>query len=609
MKFLPLHSAFTVSSCLVAVASTIVVSTSGVVVDGASSSSSLSSSSSASFVHDVIGKKTKTTTSSTRGYGANAARMNDELLAKAVPLEIYKANLRSQGLHLPNDNDKEEETTTAAGDSRRRLDEQAKYYYYQYNDDGQGDDANQQQDDGYDEADYQNEDDYYVASGNYIGFNGFSLKYARCQPVQHFSPNAVNSGEYSPMVLDDIVILRLCPSLYCSNSRDYGCFYDYAEYAINVRDYIRIMLRWKMDRENQLCDYCQTCAAYMGRRRTEQSAYGGSYGSACNGFETYCFDSDGDAVCNNNERNRNLEDAAQGDDAAAANDDAAVQGDDNNQEEEAAEEDAGDDGYYTLDAEGYLDIIDCVQVEGGYFIRPRCDGYTEQLSMGVFHDKFCSQYAGDSMDISKFNLGVNKSYFEEFAGESGCMDCSEMEYPPYFNANSNLCNRLDISSARCTANLESDLFSNSTHAEQSSEYSSAADSEECSYIETLRSGAYDEKGQLYSNESRAVSRSITRQQKILLSLSVTICVFLAVYACYLHHTITNLLIKSLSHTDLLPASRHRRRSPRASSGGRSTGGRSRRSSRSGSRSRKRVTDDEDDDDDTAFEMRKGATRA
>ena len=431
MKVLPLHSAFTVSSCLVAVAAaTIVVSTAGNVVEGASSSSS------ASFVRDVIGKKTTAKTSSTRGYSSTTAKMNDELLAKAVPLEVYKANLRSQGLHLPNDNDNQEEKTiTAEGDSRRRLDQQAKYYYYQYNDDGQGDDAanqQQQQDGGYDEADYQNEDDYYVASGNYISFNGFSLKYAKCQPVQHFSPNAVNSGEYSPMVLDDIVILRLCPSLYCSDSRDYGCFYDYAEYAINVRDYIRIMLRWKMDREEQLCDYCQTCAAYMGRRRTEQSSYGGSYGSACNGFEAYCFDSDGNAVCNNNNnnaRNRNLEDAAQGDDAAAADDDAAAaQGDDNNQEEEAAEEEeeAGDDGYYTLDAEGYLDLIDCVQVEGGYFIRPRCDGYTEKLSMGVFHDKFCSQYAGDSMDISKFNLGVNKYYFEEFAGQSGCMDCSEM---------------------------------------------------------------------------------------------------------------------------------------------------------------------------------------
>jgi hypothetical protein len=36
-----------------------------------------------------------------------------------------------------------------------------------------------------------------------------------------------------------------------------------------------------------------------------------------------------------------------------------------------------------------------------------------------------------------------------------------------------------------------------------------------------------------------------------------VCSLLALYSCYLHHAITNLLIKSLSHSDLLPPSRHK----------------------------------------------------
>jgi hypothetical protein len=324
---------------------------------------------------------------STRG---RAASTNDALLAKAVPLDQYKATLRAQGLYLWGEENEDEDIT-------RRLDEQAKYYYYQYNDDGKEDVGGQEAEDE------QNDDDYYVSNSDYLSFNGFAIKYAKCQPVQRFSPNAVSSGEYSPMVLDDIVMLRLCPSFYCSDSREYGCSYDYADYAVNLRDYIRIMVRHKMDQEEQLCEYCQACGADVAgrQRRTEQQqyqkyygddSYGGGYGSACNGFNTYCFDSDGNAVCSNN-NNRKLEDQ--------------------------------DVNGNTLDAQGYLDIIDCVQVEGGYFIRPRCDGYTQKLSMGIFHDKFCSQYAGDSIDISSFNLGVDKYYFDEFAGQAGCMDCSE----------------------------------------------------------------------------------------------------------------------------------------------------------------------------------------
>jgi hypothetical protein len=400
MKFLPLHVAV---GSLVAVTTNIV--SSAVVIDAASSSSS-----STSFVRDVMGKVSPSHTHTTRG----GASLNDALLAKAVPLDQYKAKLRSQGLRL-----QEDVSPTADGNtvvemdvqSSRKLD-QAKYYYYNYNDDGAGNAAandDQQQEEN---EVQQNEDDYYVADGNYISFSGFALKYAKCQPVQHFSENAVNSGEYSPMVLDDIVILRLCPSLYCSTSRAYGCFYDYADYAIHATDYIRIMLRYKMDREEQLCDFCQACASGNGRRRAEQynnyynvddyntgddaaaandDGYG--YGSACNGFGQYCLDEDGYPVCDYDNGGENA----------------------NN----------GDDGSYKLDAEGYLQLIDCVQVEGGYFIRPRCDGYTEKLSMGIFHDKFCSQYAGDSIDIGSFNLGIDKSYFKEFSTEAGCMDCSK----------------------------------------------------------------------------------------------------------------------------------------------------------------------------------------
>ncbi len=349
-------------------------------------------SSEASFVRDVVKRPSKD------------QLRNDALLAKSVPLDEYRDSLRARGLHLPMDQDRRLENANYYTYN-------GKYYYYsKYK-------AQQAQNNDNAQADT---DDYYVDS---YSFTGYSLKYAKCQPVQRFSEAAVQAGEYSPMVVNDIVILRLCPSSYCSSTRAYGCYYDFAEYAIELTDYIRIMLRYKTDRESQLCDWCQACSERRERRRTSQKYYyyssnGGAsssnyYGAAyddstgddsagddavadeaemsndCTGYDTYCVGADGTAVC----------------------------GDGN------GDGDAAEDTYLTAD--GYLNIIDCTQVSGGYFIRPRCDGYTEAISMGIFHDKFCSHYAGDQVNIEDLNMGIDQSYFQEFGSDAGCLDCSE----------------------------------------------------------------------------------------------------------------------------------------------------------------------------------------
>jgi len=514
--------------------------------------------------------------------------LNEELLSKAVPLEEYRERLKAKGLRLPMD------------DSSRRL---ANYYYYNYNDNQvqqyNDDDQNQAQ-----EEEEEENDDYYVSADNFLDFDGYSLKYAKCQPVERFSAAAVQSGEYSPMVVNDIVILRLCPSYYCSDSRQFGCVYDYAEYAIDLTDYVRIMLRYKIDKEGQLCTWCQYCAG--GRRRRAEdyygynddanavnanNAYGGGYG---NGDDAYAggYANGDDAYAGG----YNNGDDANGDDNYSAYPDGCDEYESYCLDEYGAsicdeEGDQGDDDEMT--AEDYMEYVDCVQVNGGYFVRPRCDGNTDTISIGIYHDRYCSWYAGDQVDVE--NVGLDSTYFE-FAGETGCLDCSQSDEPPYFYANSNLCNRIDITSARCTSSLGEDLFaSNDTNA------TVVSDETECSFIESLRIGTYDANGQLYNDNSLGISRKVTNTQKMLLGVSVLVCIVLAIYSCYLHHAITNLLIKSLSHTDLLPPSRHRRRS-RSNSASRRKGGRG--------RSRRAVTDDDDDDDlEEEFEVKGGATPA
>jgi len=147
----------------------------------------------------------------------------------------------------------------------------------------------------------------------------------------------------------------------------------------------------------------------------------------------------------------------------------------------------------------------------------------------------------------------------------------QQDGPPYFDANSILCNKIHSLSAKCTEDLMYDLFENDED-----------ESEECTFIESIRFGSYDSDGNFASSNTFGSNSSwdaqVTIAQKALLGISISICCIFVIYACYLHHSMTNLLIKSLSHRELLPPSRSsNRRSPSKTRGG----GRSGSSKRSG----------------------------
>lgn len=515
---------------------------------------------SGSFRQDVMLDRSET---KMKPHSRQKSMLYKELLKKATRVDNYKILVAEEGYKVAYyDNDSGEILSNAKSEQRRRndslsattnnkkrqLDEYGnyKYYYYRYNDD---DDASH----------YKNQDDYFLNENNYMSFNGFSLKYAKCQPVQRFSQNAVEAGEYSPMIMNDIVIVRLCPSEYCDDNRAYGCYSDFVDYAIEMTDYIRIMLRYKMDQNEQLCDWCESC---NGRNRQLYNNYYYSYNSN-NGDDGYNDDFNDDGNGDDGRNNRNSYSYSYAgayvydddcDDYDAYCVDAynnAICNDDN----------IDDNQYNDMAAEDYLDIIDCTQIDGGYFIRPRCDAYSETISMGLYNDRFCSSYAGNDIDITSFNLGLNQTYFEEFGLSSGCLDCSESDSPPYLNATANLCNRIDLESARCTSSLSSDLYGqNYTDSDN-----------DCSFIESIRSGTYEVDGQLHVDSMFGVNslRIVTQNQKLILLVTLLVCLLLAIYACYLHHSITTTLIKSLAHSDLIPPSKYHRRRSRSRSASRS----------------------------------------
>lgn len=157
------------------------------------------------------------------------------------------------------------------------------------------------------------------------------------------------------------------------------------------------------------------------------------------------------------------------------------------------------------------------------------------------------------------------------------LQTNAQNYPPAFKANSYMCNVIHQRSADCTTNMVYDLFD----GQQS-------DSTECSFIESIRFGTYDSTGAIAVEASEDAEEVVTDLQKAGLVISAFVCAVFVVYACYLHHSMTNLLIKSLSHRELLPPSRHSKR--------RSSSRPKRRRSSKGSKGSRRDDDDDDDDE-------------
>lgn len=341
-----------------------------------------------------------------------------------------------------------------------------------------------------------NDDDYYMNSNYMFSFSGYSMKFAKCQPVQYFSESALQAGEHSPMVTDDIVILRLCPTSSCkssssdtssssssssstnTNNNMYGCQYNFSEYAIELSEYVRIMLRYSAQKRDYMCTYCASClnggsgSGNNARRRLEDAQ--GESGDEQDEEEQQQQQQQAN---NNNNNNNGADDYYRVDDdyvvaAANAADDAAM-------DDYAAAAAADTDDYYKnacstwstycsdygdlcsvddednnnnnqyyssyLDFEDYLDYLDCAQVklnDYAYFVRPRCDGYQGTIKMAVYYDNYCVQYAGNEVSLKNLGLGFRESAFADFYSGK-CLDCSESVrescHVPYFYLDLSLC--------------------------------------------------------------------------------------------------------------------------------------------------------------------------
>ena len=231
-----------------------------------------------------------------------------------------------------------------------------------------------------------NDDEYnYFMDDDMVrDFSSYSFKFGKCQPIQRFSQDAAQNGEYSVLVTDYMVIFRFCPSRSCNSNTQYGCTSGYGEYVIKLSNYLKAMMYYQVSNRQNLCPFCQAC------------------------------DFSDDYFYSDNSRRRRLDDVDDGGNNDDANDDDAVavddgvvvddnyaNTDDTNDADDYKEKTYSDECiandylceghtswcFYgndddanadTLDYLDYIDYFDCVNADGqnaqnGYWVSPRCD--------------------------------------------------------------------------------------------------------------------------------------------------------------------------------------------------------------------------------------------
>lgn len=370
--------------------------------------------------------------------------------------------------------------------------------------------------------DQQDQEDYEV------NISAYSVKFEQCQFVKSYNDELAQDADSATVLATKrFVLFRLCPDD-CSS-----CNYNYGEYLVSLDDYLQYTVEYYQNYQENVCQAC---------------------GETC--------------------------EAAAADDAVAE-EDVAEEEDVQDEQEAEGEEDAADEAeggrklqnYYTVDcnscvdecqkiedmeANGYIDataFLECSMIYGPeddnkapLYAGPICASSGTKIKIGVFTDENC-MYEDSSKEVDdylvdgdgvamKLSHNVLKSTYT-----NTCISCMEPEDENDNNqGNDNedndkvieMCERLYDDAAKCET---SHGFDNGYANYNGYENQLAQESVVCDYMQSLKSGTYDESGEIIvsgSNSMRNGSKSTTGGQKFALTFFIIGTVGLAVYAAVLH---------------------------------------------------------------------------
>ena len=239
-----------------------------------------------------------------------------------------------------------------------------------------------------------------------LSFNGYALKYATCQKIQRYSVSAVQRGEYSSMVTDNVVIMRLCPKKTCNSNSQYGCSSGFGEYAIDVSVYMGIVMRYMEHKETNFCSFCKDCAAENGNFANDDDSYNATSSSgSSSSFYKYTSSGqmqiyDSNTCYTYSSQCKNVIGTCNG----------------------YYDDDDNGNSTSTYDYLSYLDSFGCQQMNG-YYLAPQCDTKNNAIEMGIFYDDYCNDDASSAVDVTKILDEDYDTDIFSMAQDVGCLDC------------------------------------------------------------------------------------------------------------------------------------------------------------------------------------------
>jgi len=344
-----------------------------------------------------------------------------------------------------------------------------------------------------------------------VDITGYSLKFQQCQFVKTYSDDLAEDEDAATVLATQrFVIFRLCPSDYCDS-----CNTNYGEYVIDLETYLETTVEYQQQIQENMCDACEECYNDDGNQQQEDE------------------DEDEDGG------RRKLVDV----DCSTCYDEC--------QKIENMEE----NGY--VDATNFLECAMIYDPEddgkAALYAGPICASYGTKIKIGVFKDEDC-MVVDSSKDVEDYlvdgdgyQMKLSHALLKSIYAEDTCYSCideaEEDDNQDDQNQEAAEANEMCATLYEAAGKCEDEHGFQAGVNQYGQNYYNQASQEGlvCDYITSLKSGTYDETGEIVISGSASTvggGSKTTGGQKFALTFFILGTVGLAVYSAMLHSKLT-----------------------------------------------------------------------
>jgi len=362
-----------------------------------------------------------------------------------------------------------------------------------------------------------------------IDLTNYSLKFEQCQFVKTYSDDLAEDEDYSSVLQTQrFVVFRLCPDNTCSS-----CDSNYGEYVIDLQEYLESTVEYQQEVQEQMCEACEE---YYENQEAEEEE----------GEEEEEEEDNGDE-----RRKRRLVDV----DYDSCYDDC--------QKIENMEENGYVDATNFLECQMVYDPED--DGKSGLYAGPICSSNGSKIKIGVFTDEECN-IADSSKNVEDYlvdddgvQMQLSHALLKTVYAEDSCISCLEPaeedenedeedenedeEAEEEAAVTTEMCQALYQTAAKCedSHGFAASVWNGNDDAAAAYENQEEQESLVCDYISSLKSGTYDESGEIVVQGGTSVvggGAKTTGGQKFALTFFTLGTVGLSVYAAMLHAKLT-----------------------------------------------------------------------